>query len=61
MAVASGRAGRAMALPIFHDGNDIHNVVLRKRDTSFTRRKTCEVVNEIASVYANSTNVCLGK
>ena len=39
MAVASGRAGGAMALPIFHDGNDIHTVFLRKRATCFTCRK----------------------
>ena len=57
MAVASGRAGGAMALPIFHDGNIIHTVFLRKRATSFTRRKTCEVVSEIASVCSNSANM----
>ena len=56
-AVASGRAGGAMALPIIHDGNDIHTVSLRKRATFFTRRKTCEVVSEIASVCLYSANM----
>ena len=39
MAVASGRAGGAMALPIFRDGNDIHTVFLRKRATSLPVEK----------------------
>ena len=31
-AVASVRAGRAMALPIIHDVNDIHNVLTNARE-----------------------------
>ena len=33
MAVASGKAGGAMVLPIIHNDNDIHKVLLRKRNT----------------------------
>ena len=57
MAVASGRAGDAMALPIFHDDNDVHNVLLQKRDKMKPRYSKLRFISErfglSPSVYAH--------